>query len=95
MVAFLVGVTIARYVFVRPPGQQASAGQTQDFTSQCLQGLDRLALLYLIVGAIVYFVCCGSLLVFPRPPPLWLRSARSLWSVLVSGFGWRAKAEIG
>ena len=55
MVAFLVGVIIARYAFVRPPGQQASAGQTEDFTPRRITVLDRLALLYLIVGGIVSF----------------------------------------
>ena len=53
MVAFLVGVIIA--VFVRPPGRPASAGPTQDFTPRRIKVLDRLALLYLIVGAIVSF----------------------------------------
>src|SRR5262245_21174317 len=55
MVAFLVGVIIARYVFVRPPGRRANAGQTEDFTSRKIKVLDRLGLLYLIVGGIVSF----------------------------------------
>lgn len=38
MVAFLVGVIIARYAFVRP-GRQASAGQSEDFTPEGLQCL--------------------------------------------------------
>jgi hypothetical protein len=54
MVAFLVGVIIARYAFVRPPGRQASAGQTEDFTPRSITALDRLALIYLIVGGIVF-----------------------------------------
>jgi hypothetical protein len=54
-VAFLVGVIIARYAFVRPLGQQASAGQTQDFTHLRVTTLDRLALLYVLVGSVVFF----------------------------------------
>jgi hypothetical protein len=53
MVAFLVGIIIA--VFVRLPGRRASAGQTEDFNPQRIKGLDRLALIYLIVGSIVSF----------------------------------------
>ena len=56
MVAFLGGVTIARCVFVTAPGQQASAGRPQGSTSQSFAALDRLALLYLGVGAVAYFV---------------------------------------
>jgi hypothetical protein len=52
--AFLIGVIIARYA--RPRGQQARAGHTEDFTPQGLAALDRLALLYLSVGSVVYFV---------------------------------------
>jgi len=55
MVAFLAGVIVARYAFVRPPGRQASAGQSEDFTPRRFTVLDRLALLYLIVGGIVSF----------------------------------------
>jgi hypothetical protein len=56
MVAFLGGVMIARFVFVVPRGQQASAGRPQAFTSQSLAALDRLALLYIGVGGVAYFV---------------------------------------
>ena len=56
MVAFLGGVMIARFFFLTVPGQQASAGQPQGFTPQSLPGLDRLALLYIVVGGFVYFV---------------------------------------
>jgi hypothetical protein len=55
LVAFLVGVMIARYAFVRSPSQQASAGQTGNFTPRRIKVLDRLALLYLIVGCTVSF----------------------------------------
>src|SRR5262245_10019441 len=55
LVAFLVGVIIARYAFVRSPNQQASAGQTENFTPRRITVLDRLALLYLIVGCTVSF----------------------------------------
>ena len=55
IVAFLVGVIIARYAFVRPPGRQGSASQTEEFTSQRITVLDRLSLIYLIVGGIVSF----------------------------------------
>jgi hypothetical protein len=55
MVAFLIGVIIASYAFVRPPGRQAIAGQTESFTPRRMTVLDRLALLYLIVGGIVSF----------------------------------------
>ena len=56
MVAFLTGVIVARYAFVRPLGQRASAGQTEAFTPQGLMALDRLALLYLSIGSIAYFI---------------------------------------
>jgi hypothetical protein len=55
MVAFLVGMIIARYALVRPPGQQASAGETEDFTPRRITVLNRLALIYLMVGGIVSF----------------------------------------
>src|SRR5262249_33826760 len=56
MVAFLFGVTIARCVFVTGSGQKASAGRPPGSISQSFTGLDRLALLYLVVGAAAYFV---------------------------------------
>jgi hypothetical protein len=56
MVAFLGGVMIARYVFVSAPRQQASAGRPQALTSQSLAALDRLAVLYIGVGGVAYFV---------------------------------------
>ena len=56
MVAFLGGVTIARCFFMTAPGQQASAGRSQGSISQSFAALNRLALLYLGVGAVVYFV---------------------------------------
>ena len=56
MVAFLGGVTIAKLFFPSASGQQASAGQSQGFTSPSSAWLDRLALLYIVVGAIAYFV---------------------------------------
>jgi hypothetical protein len=56
MVAFLGGVTIARFVFVTAPGQQASAGRPPGSISQSFAALDRLALLYLGVGGFAYFV---------------------------------------
>ena len=56
MVAFLGGVTIAKFFFLTAPGQQASAGRPQGFTSQSFAALDRLALLYIVVGGIAYFV---------------------------------------
>jgi hypothetical protein len=55
VLAFLVGVLIARYALLRPPHQQMGAGQTKDFMSQSLTALDRLALIYLSVGGVVYF----------------------------------------
>jgi hypothetical protein len=55
IVAFLVGVIISRYAFNRPPGQHVSARQTENFGPRTITALDRLALLYLIVGAIVSF----------------------------------------
>jgi hypothetical protein len=51
MTAFLMGVIIARYVSAGSWGRQAS--QPHDFVS--LAGLDRLALLYLLVGGVCYF----------------------------------------
>jgi hypothetical protein len=59
MVAFLGGVMIARCVFVAAAGQQASAGRPQGFTSQPLAALGRLALLYIGVGGVAYFVLLG------------------------------------
>src|SRR5262249_4457020 len=56
MVAFLGGVMIARFVFVAVPEQQAAAGRPQSFTSQSLAALDRLALIYIGVGGLAYFV---------------------------------------
>jgi hypothetical protein len=56
MVAFLGGVMIARCVFVAAPGQQASVGGPLGFASQSLAALDRLALLYIAVGVVAYFV---------------------------------------
>jgi hypothetical protein len=56
MVAFLVGVIIARYAFVRASGQSATAGRPQDFTRQSITEVNRLALLYLFVGSVSYFV---------------------------------------
>jgi hypothetical protein len=56
MVAFLGGVTIARFFFVTAPGQQASPGRPQGFTSQSFAAFDRLALIYLGVGCVIYFV---------------------------------------
>jgi hypothetical protein len=55
MVALLVGMIIARYALVRPPGQQASAGETEDFTPRRITVFNRLALIYLMVGGIVFF----------------------------------------
>jgi len=55
-VAFLVGVIIARYAFVRPLAEQPSAGQTQDFTRLRVTKLDRLALVYVLVGSVAFFV---------------------------------------
>jgi hypothetical protein len=54
MVAFLGGVMIARFVFVAVPGRQA--GAPQGFTAGSLAALDRLALLYIGVGGLAYFV---------------------------------------
>jgi hypothetical protein len=59
MVAFLGGVTIARFVFVTAPGQHASAGRPQGSISQSFAALDQLALLYLGVGGFAYFVMLG------------------------------------
>jgi hypothetical protein len=56
MVAFLVGVIIARHVFALLRPRQTSAKRAADFTLQRLAALDRLALLYLIIGALAYFV---------------------------------------
>jgi hypothetical protein len=56
MVAFLGGVTIAKFFFLTVPRQQVIAGPLQGFTSQSSPGLDRLALLYIISGGIAYFV---------------------------------------
>src|SRR5262249_262416 len=56
MVAFLGGVTIAKFAFVTAPGQQPSAGRPQGPISQSFAALDRLALLYLGVGTVAYFV---------------------------------------
>jgi len=55
MVAFLVGVIIATYAFVRPPGRQASTGQTEDFSPRSLAAFDGLAILYVIIGGVVSF----------------------------------------
>jgi hypothetical protein len=56
MIAFLGGVTIARCFFRTARGQQASIGRPQGSISQSFPGLDRLALLYLAIGAVAYFV---------------------------------------
>ena len=56
MVAFLSGVTIAKCVFVTAPGKQASAGRPEDSITQSFAAFDRLALLYLGVGTVAYFV---------------------------------------
>jgi hypothetical protein len=56
MVAFLGGVMMARCVFVAAPGQQASAGGPRGFTSQSLAAFNRLALLYIGVGTVTFFV---------------------------------------
>src|SRR5262245_56752949 len=50
MVAFLCGVMIARWLFV------AARAQRVKFTSQSIAAVDRLALLYIGVGVIAYFV---------------------------------------
>jgi hypothetical protein len=51
MVAFLGGVIIAK--FIAAPKQQASA---KGFTPQSLAACDRLALIYMSVGGVAYFV---------------------------------------
>lgn len=57
VVAFLVGVTIARYAaFVRRPGRLSSVVPLQDLTRQQVAALDRLALLYLGIGGVASFV---------------------------------------
>jgi hypothetical protein len=72
MVAFLVGVTIARYVFVGSSGRQTR--RPQDFAS--LEKLDRLALLYLSAGGVCYFAL--------KPLAGWIPSATALISPLGS-----------
>jgi hypothetical protein len=49
-------VIIAKYLFVAASRPQGSAGRPQNFTSQSLAALDRLALLYIFVGGFAYFV---------------------------------------
>jgi hypothetical protein len=56
MIAFLVGVIIAKYAFVSTPGHQASARLRQGWSSPSLPVFDRLALIYLLIGAAAYFV---------------------------------------
>src|SRR5262249_14302531 len=95
VLAFLVGVLIARYAFVRPPHQQTGAGQTKDFISQNLTALDRLALIYLSVGGVVYFAVLpfiggipsatailsplGSLIIVGACLRLWVASESRNW----------------
>jgi hypothetical protein len=54
--AFLIGVIVSRYAFVRHIGQQARLRQTEGFTPEGFAALDRLALLYVCVGSVAYFV---------------------------------------
>jgi hypothetical protein len=56
MIAFLVGVAIAKYTFVPTPRLQAGEWPRQGFNPQSLRLLDRLALLYLLIGAVAYFI---------------------------------------
>jgi hypothetical protein len=56
MVAFLIAVMIARYIaFRRRPGPEASIVK-QNLTTRSVAALDRLALIYLSIGAVAYFV---------------------------------------
>jgi hypothetical protein len=55
MVAFLVGVIITRFAFVPAPGQGTGTTPAQGVSPQSLVELNRLALLYLCIGGVVYF----------------------------------------
>jgi hypothetical protein len=82
VVAFLVGVIIARYAFARPPRQRVSAGQAEDFTPRRITVLDRLALLYLIVGGIVSFALMPFVALIPSATAL----VAPLGSLVIVGF---------
>src|SRR5262249_42222673 len=82
MIAFLVGVIIARYAFVRPPDQQASASQTENFTPRRITVLGRLALLYLILGGIVSFALMPLVALIPSATAL----VAPLGSLIIVGF---------
>jgi hypothetical protein len=55
MVAFLVGVTIARYAYTSAPGQRVNASPARAISSQSVPELNRLSLIYVCVGGVVYF----------------------------------------
>jgi hypothetical protein len=81
MVAFLVGVIIARYAFVPAPEQRASANPAEGVSSQSLGELNRLALIYVCVGAVVYF----AVLPFARRIPSATAIVSPLGSLMVVG----------
>ena len=93
IIAFLVGVIIARYAFLRPSGQLGRADQTENLTPRRVTALDRLAVLYLIVGAIVSFAALplaaripsATAVVAPRGSLIVVGACVRLWVAIESG----------
>jgi hypothetical protein len=57
MIAFVAAAMIARFAaFVNSPIRKSAGEDLRDLTDQALTGLDRLALLYVFVGGVAYFV---------------------------------------
>jgi hypothetical protein len=100
MVAFLVGVTTARYAFVPAPRQKMAASPAQGVSPQSLGELNRLALLYMCIGGIVYFAVMpfvgsipsatalvsplGSLLLVGACIRFWLANETANWPKFLS-----------
>jgi hypothetical protein len=95
MIAFLVGVTLAGYVFVPASARQTGGPLRQSASSQSLMVVGRVALLYLFVGAGAYFVVLpvasnipsataiistlGSLIVVGACLQVWIASESGNW----------------
>ena len=95
MIAFLVGVIISRYAFVPAPRKGTGTSLAQGISPQSLGELNRLALLYLCIGGVVYFVMMpfasmipsataliaplGSLLLIGACLRFWIASESANW----------------
>jgi hypothetical protein len=100
MVAFLVGVITARYAFVPAPRQKTGASPAQGVSPQSLGELNRLALLYMCIGGVVYFgvmpfvgsipsatalvVPLGALLLIGACLRFWLANETANWPKFLS-----------